>query len=178
MPPLIRGESLARRKRIPAAARAADWTCDAAGDAGGGHVCAAGAFGAAFLVGFGGGRALDVVIRLCIPSGEFALEAPEGRFGEDFDGGGVAGFDAPVDFGVGGALVVGAVVDDELVGVGEGVAFVGAAVEDAGAFEAEARADGGVDVFVCLAEGAVDGAPVERVDGRVLAWSAGLIRGR
>ena len=149
---------------------------DGAGDAGGGK---GGAEGALFFPGRGrgrsGGGSFDVFVGLGVAAGEFALEAPEGGFGQDFDGGGVAPFDFPVDFGIRGALVVGAVVDDELVGVGEGAAFVGAAVENAGALEALPCADGGVDVFVGLAEGPVGLPAVEGVDGGVMAGSAYLL---
>jgi hypothetical protein len=45
---------------------------------------------------------------------------------------------------------------------------------DAGAFEAEAGADAGMDVFVCLAQGTVGCAAGEGLHGGVVAWFAGL----
>jgi hypothetical protein len=57
------------------------------------------------LLGDGRRRPLDVVVRVWVAAGEFALEAPQGCFREAGDGGRVARAHAPVDLGVGSALV-------------------------------------------------------------------------
>lgn len=68
-----------------------------------------------------------------------------------------------------------AIVDDELVGVGEAAAFVDAFVENAGPLETVPRAYARVDVFVCLAERAVCRAAVDGIYGCVLAWCTELM---
>jgi hypothetical protein len=57
------------------------------------------------LFGDGRRRPLDVVVRVRVAAGEFALKTPQGCFREAGDGGRVARAHAPVDLGVGGALV-------------------------------------------------------------------------
>ena len=143
-PRLIHRERLSRGKRISSLPPAAGGhrTRESTGRSRRRHVRTDGPSGFLFLgAGRGGRWAFDEFVSLRVAAGEFALEAPERRFGQDFDGGSVPPFDFPVDFWVGGALVVGAVVDDEFVRVGQSTAFVEAAVEDAGAFEAVASPD-------------------------------------
>jgi hypothetical protein len=126
------------------------------------------------IAGLGRRRAFDIVVRIRVFSRELALQTPQRCFRQDLDRVCVAPLDAPVDLWVGGALAVRPVVDDQLVAVGQGARFVVAAVQLPWALKPEASADAGVDVFVCLAQGAVCCAAREGIDGVVLAGGANL----
>jgi hypothetical protein len=115
------------------------------------------------------------LIRPRILPGQLLLEPPQRRFRQDFDALTFSVLQFPEYVRIAGFARLCAVVDDESVVVGKGAAFVDAAVRDPGAVEAETCPDGGVDVFVCLAEGAVGAAAIEGVDGVVDAWCAVLM---
>ena len=86
----------------------------------------------------------------------------------------VSRFDAPIDFRTDGTLSVRLVVDDEFVLVGKGARFIVAAVKLSRALETEACANGGVNVLVCLAQGAVCCPTCKGIYGVVLARLADL----